>query len=49
MKDQKFKSRATVEFNRVSKKFEVIKDSQIIGIYTGFSMASYRAEQENSI
>lgn len=44
-----FKSRVTLEFNRATNKWDVIRDSQIIGSYGGFSMAAYRVGYENNV
>lgn len=44
-----FKSKVTVEFNRVTNKFQVLKDGHIKGEYSQYTSAVIRADYENSI
>lgn len=44
-----FKSKVTIEFNRVTNKFDVIRDSQIINSYSQYTAACARADHENSV
>lgn len=44
-----FKPRITVEFNRVTNRFDVIRESRIVGSYDQYTPARLRADYENSI
>ncbi len=44
-----FKTKAVIEFNRVTNRFEVIKDNQILGAYAQYTPASIRASLENAV
>lgn len=43
-----FKSKVTIEFNRVTEKFDVIKNGRILGSYDQYTPATMRADYENS-
>ena len=47
MKLIKSKGRAFINFNKVAQRFEVIKDSAIVGTYSNYIMAEYRVKLEN--